>query len=573
MRSLIVLLLLPFSLIGQIQFEEVAAGFGLDAAGRSVGVAVGDYDNDELEDIYVGRTGMPNLLYHALPDGTFEEVGAQSGTNLGGATRMVVWADLDNDGLLDILCGNSDGHNAYLRNNGDGTFTNRTEAAGLRLQPYTTRSINAADFDGDGDLDIYVANLSQPNELFINDGTGYFTDECDARNAQDELIAMGVICFDYDLDGDLDIYATHDSYQPNKLFENDGTGHFVEKGQFSGTGIAIQSMGVDVGDMDNDGDFDIYVTNLGANVLLRNTGIGFFQNSSFVSGVTDPGMGWGCTWLDVDNDGWQDLYVANEYAFAPVPNILYRNNSDNSFSDVSAGTVLESPNGGYGMATLDVNYDGRLELLQANLGNDQPNEVFLNTTENDHHWIRLQLEQDSLNRFAVGARVLVTTNEFVTTDGVFAGSGYASQNSHRLHFGLGADSLVDLRVFWPNGDTSDYLNVLADSLYRIRPGTAPQGIYPLGLPVTTSTTTMATTTPFSLQTNPVGNLLQLKGDASIGNETGQIIVVNASGATVATHTLGHLTLAPIDVANLPAGYYVCRLRWRGGTQALPFIKR
>ena len=287
----------------QIQFEELATDFGLAATGRSVGVAIGDYDNDQLEDIYVGRSGMPNLLYRALPDGTFEEVGELAGAALGGATRMVLWADLDNDGYLDILCGNSDGHNAYLRNNRDGTFTNLTEAAGLRLQPYRTRSINVADIDADGDLDIYTANLSEPNELFINDGTGQFTEECDARNTQDELIAMGAIFFDYDLDGDQDLYVTHDSYQPNKLFDNDGTGHFVEKGQFSGTAIAIQSMGVDVGDMDNDGDFDIYVTNLGANVLLRNTGIGFFQNSSFVSDIGDPGMGWGVTWLDADNDG------------------------------------------------------------------------------------------------------------------------------------------------------------------------------------------------------------------------------------------------------------------------------
>ena len=572
MRSLLLCCCFPLTLTAQVDFADVAAAYGLAAPGRSIGVAVGDYDNDGLEDIYVGRSGMPNLLYRALPDGTFESTGPAAGVAVSGNTRMVLWADLDNDGRLDLLRADTDGYNHYFHNNGDGTFTDRTEAAGLRAHAYRTRSINVADIDGDGDLDIYTANLLEPNELFINDGTGTFTDECDARNAQDELIAMGVVFFDYDLDGDQDLYVTHDSYQPNKLFENDGTGHFQEKGQFSGTAVAIQSMGVDVGDLDNDGDFDIYITNLGENVLLRNTGIGFFQNSSFVSGVTDGGMGWGTTWWDYNNDGWQDLYVANEYGFAPLPNVLYHNNGDNSFTEVSAGTVLESPFGGYGMATLDVDYDGRLELFQANNSLDVPNQLFANTGDSTSHWLRLQLEQDSLNRFAVGARVRVHTDDYLTTDAVTVGSGYASQNSYRLHFGLGQDSIVDVEVFWPNGDTTVYADLAADSLYRLRAGAAPEGLYPLGVPVSVSSA-VATKQDFRIRQNPITTHLQL--DAVLPVATPPVLTVyDATGRLVYREQLrGGLTFETDGLANLPAGYYVCRLHWPDGTQALPLIKR
>ena len=565
MLRLLLLCLLPLGLSAQV-FTEAAAAYGLASSGRCVGVAVGDYDGDEREDIYVGRSGMPSLLYRALPDGTFEEVTEAAGVSVTASIRMVLWADLDDDGRLDLLLGNSNGPNFYFHNDGDGTFSDRSAASGIGAVANKTRSLNVADIDGDGDLDLYTANVLEPNELFINDGTGVFTDECTLRNAQDELIAMGAIFFDYDLDGDQDLYVTHDSYQPNKLFENDGTGYFTERGQFSGTAVAIQSMGVDVGDMDNDGDFDIYVTNLGENVLLRNTGIGFFQNSSFVSGVTDNGMGWGTTWWDADNDSWQDLYVANEYLFAPVTNVLYRNKGDNSFENVSAGTALESPYSGYGMATLDVNYDGRLDLLQANNSTNDVNELFLNESDDDAHYLRLQLEQDSSNRYAVGARVRVHTDAHTLTEAVIIGSGYASQNSYRLHFGLATDSLVDVAVYWPSGDTTYYTNVAADSLYRIRPTGEPTGVYPLGAPPVATGVTGLSEAAFGIVQNPVSNRLRLSGPIHLLRSA---IIFDVTGRPV--HR-SRLTSGEISVETLPPGVYVCRLAWPGGSHSLRFVK-
>ena len=576
MRTLILLIgigLLGLPMRAQVTMEELAADYLIDADARSYGVAVGDYDNDLLEDLYISRDNAPNLLYHALPDGTFEEVAAAAGVDWAGRARSVLWADLDNDGFLDILVANTGQKNRYFHNLGDGTFEDRSLASGIGQFNYQTRSIHVADVNGDGLLDIYTANMLEPNELLINNGDGTFQDQCTMRNAQDFMIAMGAVFFDYDLDGDQDLYLTHDSYQANILYRNDGTGMFTDVSNLSGTNIASQGMGVDVGDVDNDGYPDIYITNLGDNTLLRNAGNGYFQNISALSGATDQGMGWGLTWWDADNDGRQDIYVANEYGFSPFPNLLYHNNGDNTFTDVAPGTDLESPYGGYGMATLDVNYDGRLDLVQINAGNAERNQLFVNRSDNENHWIRLQLEQPDLNRRAVGSRVRVTMPTGVQTDEVTVGSGYTSQNSYRLHFGLADQTAVDLQVFWANGDTSTFTGLAADHLYRLRPDTLPEILYPFGEPVN-STDINTPGQEVQLLTNPVQHELIGRWE---GGLTGDVTlrILDAQGRVLLTQ---RFTRSSENTFRLAAGHLAPGAYWlhtqRGEhTQTIPFIKQ
>ncbi|MEM9024582.1 MAG: ASPIC/UnbV domain-containing protein, partial [Bacteroidota bacterium] len=185
--------------------------------------------------------------------------------------------------------------------------------------------------------------------------------------------------------------------------------------------------------------------------------------------VGDGGMGWGTVWMDYDNDGWPDLYVTNDYKFTPSPNLLYRNQRDGTFLDVAPGTDLESRLAGYGCATADVNLDGSLDLVVANL--TQQNQLFLNETSNGHHWLALHLEGTQSNRSAVGARITVYAGSESYLREVRAGSGFAAQQSHWQHFGLMLNAAVDsVVVRWPNGTVEQFTGLEVDRFYRVTEG-------------------------------------------------------------------------------------------------------
>lgn len=236
-------------------------------------------------------------------------------------------------------------------------------------------------------------------------------------------------------------------------------------------------MGVDAGDINNDGFADLYITNLYENVLFLNNGNGTFANVTQPARVGDRGMGWGVTWLDYDNDGWQDIYVCNETYFKvdgiEYPNVLYRNQGDGTFLPVSANSPVSSPFGGYGTACSDLNGDGRADLLIVNSGKDG-NQILFNMENTPNHWVMIRLQGTDANRSAVGARVRIEAGGRKLSDQVIAGSGFASQNSLALHFGLGTLTRIDrLTVFWPGGDTETFEGLAADRLYRIVQGAGP----------------------------------------------------------------------------------------------------
>lgn len=554
-RSILPLLLcLAFGLSAQPIFIDYSEAAGIGHPGRNFGVAFGDYDGDGLEDIYISRHNAPNLLYKALASGQFAEVAEQAGIAYPGTTTVSTWADIDNDGDLDLYLGNRDEPNILYLNNGDGTFTDISEQAGVQ-SGHRTRAVLFGDVDQDGFVDLYIANMNAPNYLYHNNGNNTFTNIIEQANAQDYGIAMGALFFDYDNDGDLDLYLTHDANQPNILYRNDGTGRFEDVSAASGANIAAQGMGVDFADFNNDGFFDLYITNLYANALLLNNGDGTFSNIAQSAGVGDMGMGWGTVCFDYDNDGFADIYAANDSYFAPFPNVLYRNRGDNTFEIVSTGTPLESMKGGYGIACGDVNADGRPDLLLANAGSQDGNQLFLNQVENGNRYLSLRLQGSSSNRSAIGARVKVEAGGRQYMRELCAGSGYASQNSFRLHFGLGqAEQVERLEVRWPNGHLEIFEGLAVNSTYLI---TEQQGLL---TPASDSPAAPA----LSLQVwpNPIGQALQaqvLLPEA----ERVHLRVFNAAGQLVAQHPPALLP-AGASVLSLPsahwaAGVYFCEL--------------
>lgn len=543
----------------QASFSDASAQAGINNTGKNYGVAIGDYDNDGREDVYVSRHTLPNLLYRNNGDGAFTNVAAQAGVAHQGTTTCSVWGDIDNDGDLDLYLGNRDETNVLYRNNGNGTFTDISESAGVNTL-FRTRAALFGDIDRDGFIDLYVANMTAPNYMFRNNGNNTFTDVTASSNTQDYGVAMGSVFFDYDNDGDLDLYLTHDANQPYILYRNDGTGHFTDVSAQSNANYAGQGMGVDVGDVNNDGYLDIYITNLYANTLLLNDGHGAFTNITGGAGVGDLGMGWGVLWLDCDNDGLQDIYVANDSYFSPFPNLLYHNRGDNTFQPIAQGTPLASMYGGYGAASADFNADGRADIFLANSGNDG-NQLFFNLTANDNKWVKIKLRGTESNRSAIGARVEVEAGGKLMVDEVIAGAGYASQNSLILHFGLGqAEVISRLTVRWPSGLVETYEQLEANASYLVTEGESLA--VNAAAPEVAKAWFEAWPTPFRGRLNI---RLQLEESSpvrlTVRDGNGRLVALLAEGAYPSgSHTF---EWAP---QGLPAGMYTCHLQTKQGRQ-------
>ncbi|MEL6865529.1 MAG: VCBS repeat-containing protein, partial [Bacteroidota bacterium] len=275
----------------QAQFDDISESCGLTDNNRNIGVAFGDYNNDGHDDIYVSRPIGENLLFEALGDGTFEEVGVLAGVNVAEKTRTAVWGDINNDGWLDLYLGQLDAPNRLFLNDGNGQFTDISEEAGISAAESKTRTVLMADVNNDGWLDIYDANFEQQNALYINQGNTTFVDEVYSSGATDFKKAMGAVFFDYDNDNDLDLYLTHDGNEEFILYQNDGEGNFLDVSVSANADMRGLGMGVDFGDVNNDGYLDLYVTNLLENFLLLNNGDGTFTDIGQAAGVDDIGMG------------------------------------------------------------------------------------------------------------------------------------------------------------------------------------------------------------------------------------------------------------------------------------------
>jgi enediyne biosynthesis protein E4 len=465
--------LAPALMAQDLLFTEISDSAGTGNGPNNNGIVVGDYDNDGLDDFFVPANSAASRIFKNMGDGTFDDVTESTGIVTNGLTKTGAWGDIDNDGDLDLFVGTFytttvPNHNYLYLNNGDGTFTDISESSNVDTYN-ATRSAHMADLNLDGYLDIYVCNINQQNILWTNNGDNTFTNTIFTAGLLDNLISMGAIFFDYDNDGDQDVYLTHDANQPNIMYENNGNGTFTNVSAETGLNLGSQGMGVDHGDINNDGHLDVYVTNLGPNFLFLNDGTGHFIEMAELAGVDDAGMGWGCFFLDYDNDGWEDIYVINDSQFSPVTNKLYRNNADNTFTEVSANTPLSSFHNGKGGIWADINNDGYLEIIIANNENTVGVQIFENNYS-ENNWIGFYLEGTEDAHDACGTRIQVTTINGNKIDEVTCGSSYASMSPRRIYFGLGSGDVSQITITWPNG-TTDYFETLPiNEIHTIQQG-------------------------------------------------------------------------------------------------------
>jgi hypothetical protein len=455
-------------------FTDVTEKSGLGRSGWQTGVCVGDYDNDGWDDLFCTFWGH-NILFRNNGNGTFTDVTQKAGLAQakGRWGTGCTFLDYDRDGHLDLficnfvkldpdipiklddlgfcqwkgvptMCGPRGlpgDINILYHNNGDGTFTDVTQKAGIH-KPGPRYSITAVsyDFDNDGWPDIYVAVDSEPSILFQNNHDGTFTDiaviaGCAYNDDGHEQAGMGVGVADYDCDGSFDIFKTNFADDTSDLYHNNGDGTFTE--------------------------------------LSFNSGIGI--NNKYVA--------WGCGFIDYDNDGWADIIQVNGHVYPEIDNynfgetfknqrLVYKNLGDGKFKDVSAdmGSGITTRFSSRGAAFGDYDNDGGMDAVILNM-NDLPS-LLHNVGGNKQNWIKLKLIGTKCNRTAVGARARIITGKHIQMDEVHSGTSVMSQSDLRLHFGLGPVEVIDaIEIKWPTTQKIErFVQVKANQILTIREG-------------------------------------------------------------------------------------------------------
>ena len=511
--------------------------FIIEANGSGVGLL--DYDNDGWLDIYLvngstydaltGKTTPPHAaLFHNNHDGTFTDVAAKAGVTNDRWGFGVAIGDFDNDGWPDIFVGNY-GKNRLYRNNHDGTFTDVAEKAGVTLGNWSTGG-TFGDYDGDGRLDLFVPGYihydinnppvagskavsytscnfrgvavmcgprgleGEPDHLFHNNGDGTFTDVSVKAGVNDpnKYYGFSSVFVDLNNDGKVDLVVADDS-TPNYLYINKGNGTFEDDSYASGfalnqDGREVASMGLAVGDYDNDGWDDLFITDFSDDydVLYHNDGDANFSDVSYHTGIaqdTIPFLGWGAGFIDYDNDGWKDIFMVNGHVYPGVDKhdwgttfaqrpLLFHNEQGKKFTLVppveNTGLAIVAPS--RGAAFGDLFNDGKIDVVINPL--DGPAILLRNVSPDHHHWVELKLVgRPKGPRDAIGATVYLTAAGIRQRGDVLSGGSYMSSNDQRVHFGLGDATTVDkVEIHWPGGVIENIHLPSVDRIFTIEQG-------------------------------------------------------------------------------------------------------
>lgn len=435
--------------LGNGTFQDVSEEAGIKTFIYSMGITVGDIDNDGYPDIFLSNHGK-NTLYLNLGDGSFKDISSKAGVE-GGEDCSVgaVWFDFDNDGFLDLYVGNY-----------------------LNFDPEYDYYYAPDGFPGP------LAYDSQKDVLYKNNGNNTFIDVTEKMGIIDiDGRAMGVGAADYDDDGFVDIYVAND-HTVNYLWHNDQGKGFTDLGTLSGTGFsqageATVSMSVDFADYNNDEKLDIFISDDNYCSLYENIGDGIFKDNSYASGISMASgqfVGWSSSFLDHDNDGDADIFKTNgelKHLYGQEDQ-LFDNVGDGIFKDTSLdlGPYFKEENVGRGACMGDYDNDGDLDIFVVNLNG--ASKFLRNNKGNENNWILLDLEGSKSNRDGIGSRIRIQCGDHIQTGQKKSTTGYLSQNDPRMHFGLSENEVIDrIEINWPSGALQVLENIRVNQILKI----------------------------------------------------------------------------------------------------------
>lgn len=468
-----IFILLCFSIqvgFSQVLFTDSAVDLDADYSYGTTtfggGVSFADFDGDGWDDITYATEAGKELYFLKNNNGVFTSI-TLNGISNTDKTKQVTWVDYDNDGDKDLFVTGFEGVNRFYQNDGSMNFTDISSSIGFFQTDLFTYGVSFADIDNDGDLDAFISNRdgvaeNQHNYLYRNDAGTYVDITAAAGIPLDSQLSFCSIIFDYNHDGFQDIYISNDKPDNiNRLYKNNGDGTFEDVSVSSGAGIGINAMTTTIGDYNNDGWFDIYVTNTPqGNELLRNNGDGTFTDVAGTTGTSFDSLGWGSVFLDADNDGLLDLYVSGGFDGSDasfLPSAFYHQQSNGTFTIPSAIGFATDTKESYSNAIGDINNDGKPDIV---VGNDtDPNFLWENKSTSANNWLKVKLEGVTTNKDGIGNTIEINVGGQSQYRYTLAGEGYLSQNSFYEFFGVGATTTIDyIKVTWTGTGIEQTIN-------------------------------------------------------------------------------------------------------------------
>lgn len=495
----------PFQPTTNNYFTNIAPNLKMDKVDGGRGSAWGDYDDDGDLDIVAVGTYQPHVLYRNNGDGTFTDVAAQAGVADPRGGWGSLFADYNNDGYPDLYItrGGWSGaaENTLYRNNGDGTFTDVTHTAGV-ADPQSSFCAAWADYDNDGYIDLYIANGvigdGAANVLYRNNGDGTFTNTAETAGVANTGNSLGTAWGDYDKDGYIDLHVVNYG-QSNVLYRNNGDGTFTDVTAAAGMNLSVTDAFVTFFlDVDNDADLDLFISNSGSfqafiagqitgsathdsdrQVLYRNNGDGTFTDVTKESGLYHAYGAMGANFGDINSDGYVDIYLATG---APQMgrlerDALFQNNGDGTFTDATVALGLGNIGKGHGVTFGDADADGDVDIYVPVGGafiGDQWHNLFYQNTGTGNNYLTLKLVGVKSNRDGIGAKVTLSIGDRTIYREVSGGCGFGSTNSLSLEMGLGKHTKVDtLEIVWPSGQVDTHRNLSVNQKLVVTEGKSP----------------------------------------------------------------------------------------------------
>jgi type IX secretion system substrate protein/ASPIC/UnbV protein/VCBS repeat protein len=542
----------------QISFVDKASALGVGVSyGQGEfggGISFFDYNKDGWDDLTISSESGKPIKFYKNNNGTFIVDNINMPTN-NSETKQVQWVDFDNDGDFDFFVSSSDTTNKLYENDGSFNFTDITVSAGLNLTATNSWGASWGDYNNDGFLDVFMCfrkfGDTQPNALFKNNGDGTFTNvsvSAGINQVNDPTFCAAF--FDYNNDGWQDIFVTNHKFSQSYLYKNNGNGTFTDVSVISGAGVITDGMSTTIGDYNNDGWFDIYITNLGnistnVNVLLKNNGDGTFTDTAIATGTTFDSVGWGAVFLDADNDADLDLYVSGMLdGSTTLPSAFYENQGNNTFTIPSVSGFANDVVASFSNAIGDIDNNGFPEIFVVNQVVN--NFLWENTTSNSNNWLKVNLEGTSSNKEGIGAVIELTVNSKKQYRYVLNGEGYIAQNSGSEFFGIGtATNINTLKVTWLSGTVDLFTNVTPNQILNIVEG-QPLAVADFKI------------LDVQLYPNPVKDKLKIELKNN-WNTNAKLTIYNLLGRAILSKEFSTKS-TEIDLSHLASGIYLLKLK-------------